>query len=134
MARRLASAYFAGALAALGATLALWLLARADLLTAIGVSLAPRLGWEFLAGRVFAGSLWGLGLVVVRRQIPDLTRAALVLSLAPSAFELFVALPEAGRGMLGSSYGTLTPLVIVAANLFWGWLLALGVRRVESGG
>ena len=83
---------------------------------------------------MFAGSLWGLGLVVVRRQIPDLTRAALVLSLAPSAFELFVALPEAGRGMLGTSYGALMPLVVLAANAFWGWLLAFGVRRVEGGG
>ena len=134
MARRLASAYFAGAVAALGATLALWLLARADLLVAIGVSLAPRLGWELLASRVFAGSLWGLGLIAVRRQIPGLTRAALVLSLAPSGIELFVLMPEAGRGMLGVSYGALTPLVVLAANAFWGWLLALGVRRVEGGG
>ncbi len=134
MARRLAAAYFAGAVAALGATLALWLLARADLLAAIGVSLAPVLEWGFLAERVFAGSLWGLGLVAVRGWIPNLTRAALVLSLAPSAVELFVLLPESGRGMLGSAYGALTPVVILAANAFWGWLLVLGVRRVEGAG
>lgn len=134
MARRLASAYFAGAVAALAATLALWLLARADLLTAIGVSLAPKLGWGLLAGRVFAGSLWGLGLVPVRGWIPNLTQAALVLSLAPSAVELFVLMPEAGHRLLGIGHGALTPLVILAANAFWGWLLALGVQRIGGSG
>ncbi len=134
MARRLAAAYFAGAMAALGATLALWLLARADLLAAIGVSLAPALGWGFLAERVFAGSLWGLGLVAVRGWIPNLTRAALLLSLAPSAVELFLLMPEAGQRMLGIAHGALTPLVILAANAFWGWLLALGVQRIGGSG
>ncbi len=75
-----------------------------------------------------------LGLVAVRGWIPNLTRAALVLSLAPSAVELFVLLPESGRGMLGTAYGALTPVVILAANAFWGWLLVLGVRRVEGAG
>ena len=131
MVRRLASAYFGGAIAAACTALVVWILVRADLL---GVPVAHDLDWRWLRIRILYGSLWALALPAVRRGFPDLTRAGLVLSLAPTAAELLYFLPAARHGMLGLSIGPFTPLVVLAENALWGWILARVVSRAESGG
>ena len=133
MVRRLATAYFAGAAAALASSLAIWLAGRADLTALLGVTLAPPLTWSWLAPRVLAGSLWGLGYPLVRRYGFTPVRAGLVLSLAPSIAQLFVFLPEAGHGMLGVGRGALTPVVVLALNALWGWVLARVALMAEGG-
>ena len=132
MVRRLASAYFAGAAAALAASLVLWLVARADLLAALGVALQPSLDWHELAPQILWGSLWALGLPLLRRRMPGLNRPALALSLAPAVSELFFFLPQAHHQMLGVSLGPLMPVVVLAQWALWGWVLAGVVSRVEK--
>ena len=132
MVRRLASAYFAGAVAALAASLTLWVSARAELLSSLGVSLQPSIDWPVLAPQILWGSLWALGLPLLRRRMPGLTRPALALSLAPALAELFYFLPRAHHAMLGVALGPLTPVVVLAQWAFWGWLLARVVARVEG--
>jgi len=61
-------------------------------------------------------------------------RAGLVVSLLPSARSLFLQLPNAGYGMLGVQLGALTPVVVLAANALWGWLLGSLVGRVGAEG
>ena len=51
-------------------------------------------------------------------------RAGLLLSLAPSAAQLFYFFPMGGAGWLGAELGGLTPLFVLAANAVWGWVLA----------
>lgn len=132
MVRRIASAYFAGAAAALAASLVLWVAARAELLAALGVSLRPSLTWPVLATQILWGSLWALPLPLLRRRMPGLNRPALTLSLAPALAELFFFLPDSGHAMLGVALGPLTPVVILAQWAFWGWVLARVVGRVEG--
>jgi hypothetical protein len=132
MVRRLASAYFAGAAAALAASLVLWVAARADLLDALGVSLQASLDWPILAQEILWGSLWALGLPLLRRRMPGLNRPALTLALAPALSDLFVFLPEANHQMLGVGLGPLTPVVVLAQWALWGWVLARVVSRVEG--
>ena len=124
MVRRLGMAYFAGAVGALVASLLFWLVGKTALFAAIGVSLAPELSWSWLESRLIWGSLFGLGYPLVRRRGFPPVRAALVLSLLPSAVQLFAIMPHAGQGFLGLSQGGFTPLVVLAINAVWGWSLA----------
>jgi len=134
MIKRLAAAYFGGALGAMVVTLVLWGAARAGLFKEIDVAWRTSLSWEdSIAPNLLLGSLWGLGLPLLRKRIPDLVRACLVLSMAPAIAQLFFWMPQAGHGMLGVELGALTPVVILAACLLWGYTLSQGVARVESG-
>ena len=132
MVRRLASAYFAGAVAALAATLALWLAEQAELLSALDVGLRASLDWYLLADDILWGSLCALGLPPLRRWIPGITRPALALSLAPAGAELFVFLPAEHYEMLGVGLGALTPVVVLAQWLVWGLVLTRVVIQVEG--
>jgi hypothetical protein len=130
MVRRLALAYFGGAVGALVASLVLWVAARAAFTTALGVAVAEDLDAQRLQSHILWGGIWGLGFPwVLRRGLTPL-RAGLLWSLAPSAAELFFLLPERGYGMLGVELGALMPVVVLAKNGIWGWTLA----RVTSAG
>ena len=57
----------------------------------------------------------------------------IVLSLAPSAFQLLYLFPrEMGHSLFGMGLGTLTPVFVLAANALWGvataWLLHMTGR------
>jgi hypothetical protein len=127
VARRIAAAWFGGALGALVNSLLVWLLAGADVLDAIGVEIRPVLSADWLVHRLVWGSLWGLGYPLAATADPSPVRAGLLLSLAPSAAQLLFFYPRAGHGMLGLSLGTATPLVVLAANAVWGWVLGRSV-------
>ena len=129
MLQRMGAAYFGGALAAMVASIALWITARADLLEAIGVDWQPELSGRWLSGRILWGSLWALGLPFVRRFGFTPMRAALVLSLAPTLMELFYFLPAAGNEMGGQRHGTMMPLVVLTANGVWALVLARYLKQ-----
>ncbi|MBW2279784.1 MAG: hypothetical protein JRG82_03495 [Deltaproteobacteria bacterium] len=115
MLRRFCAAYAAGALAALVASLVLWIAGRAE----------PRLVW---------GGLWALPYPWVRPRRLSAVQKGLLLSLAPSAAQLFWFMPEQNLGVLGQDLGTFTPAVVVLANATWGWVLARTFSRVGGGG
>lgn len=131
MIRRLAPAYFGGALGAVVNSAAVWLAGRTDLTAALGVALAPEITWAWLSPRLLWGSLWGLGYPLVLRWGFKPVRAGLVLSLAPSLAQLFYFLPQAGHGMLGVSRGALMPVVVLLANAVWGWALGALVGATQ---
>ncbi len=133
MLRRLFAAYAAGALAALVASLVLWIAGRAELTAAVGVAIAPTLTWHWLAPRLVWGSLWALAYPLLRPRRMRAVRKGLVLSLAPSAAQLFYFMPERNLGTLGQDLGTLTPMVVLAANAVWGWVLGRVLSQVEGG-
>ncbi len=132
MLQRLFTAYAAGSIAALVASCALWVAGRAELIAALDVSIAPSLTWPWIARRLIWGGLWALPypLLLLGRMSP--TRRGVLLSLAPSAAQLFYFFPEAHLGTLGSKLGTLTPLVVVLFNALWGWSLGRVVQFVEG--
>ena len=129
---RLSAPYAAGALAALASSLAVWIVGRADLTTAIGVAIAPTLTWEWLAPRLVWGGLWALGFPFIRPRKLSPIRKGLLLSLAPSAAQLFYFLPEAGLGAMGRGLGQLTPVVVVLTNALWGYVLARVMMTVQT--
>ncbi len=132
MLQRLFTAYAAGAVAALIASLALWIAGRAELMTALDVSLAPALTWHWLSQRLVWGGIWALPFPLLRPRRMSPVRKGLLLSLAPSAAMLFDFLPDAGFGTLGRELGELTPVVVVLANALWGWALGRVLGFVEG--
>jgi hypothetical protein len=134
MVRRMAVSYFGGALGAVLSSLCLVLAARAELLSLIGVGIAPKLTWTWLEPRILWGGLFGLGFPLIARLGYAPVRAGLLLSLVPSALQLFYFFPRQGYEMLGGSLGTLTPLVVLATNGVWGWVVAHTVIATGEGG
>lgn len=123
MVRRLAMAYFAGAVGALIASFVLWLLAGAKV-SEEAVALVPGLSWSWIERRLLWGSLFGMGYPLVRRRGFTPVRSGLVLSLVPSILQLVLLMPLDNQGFLGLSLGGLTPLLVLSTNALWGWALA----------
>ncbi len=123
MVRRLAMAYFAGAVGALIASFVLWLLAGAKV-SEEAMTLVPGLSWSWIERRLLWGSLFGMGYPLVRRRGFTPVRSGLVLSLLPSIVELVLLMPLHNQGFLGLSLGGMTPLFVLSTNALWGWALA----------
>lgn len=106
----------------------LWAAGTWSLTDALGVSIHPQLTWAWLRPRLLWGGIWGAGftpLAGVRRVF----LVAVLYSLAPSAVQLFYVFPNLqGQGVLGTALGSLTPVVVLAANAVYGLGLALWVR------
>jgi hypothetical protein len=129
-ARQLSLVLAAGAVGALANSVALWAAGTSGLTHALGVRIAPPLAAEWLYPRIVWGGLWGL-LFLLPLASQRWVAQGLALSLFPTLVQLFVIFPNAGTGALGTKLGTLTPLVVVAANAVWGlaasaWLRATG--------
>jgi hypothetical protein len=130
-ARGLSLAFAAGVVGALANAGALWVLGASGALRALDVSLAPAFTPAWLYPRLVWGGLWGL-LFLLPLAPQRWVAQGLMLSLFPSAVQLFVIFPyRTGAGVLGLEHGALTPLVVLAANAAWGlaasaWLRATG--------
>jgi hypothetical protein len=78
------------------------------------------------------GGLWGF-LFALPIGVTSWLRRGLLLSLAPSAFQLFVVFPRwAHRGMLGLELGALTPLCVLAFNAVWGLVASWWLRGTKG--
>ena len=136
MLRRFAGPYAAGALAAALTSLVVWVAVRAKLGGLIDVELGRlypgTLDPHVLGWRVLEGSLFALALPLARGRGLTPVRAGLLVSLLPSLDALFLELPRSGYGMLGVQLGALTPVVVLAANALWGWLLGSISGRVAA--
>ncbi|NGY06273.1 hypothetical protein [Solimonas terrae] len=125
--RALSLAYMAGLVAALISSVALWAAARFGVLAQLHVAIAPVLSLYWLCPRLVVGGLWGLQLLLPTTRQPLLR--GIVISLAPTLFLLLWIFPfRAGQGWLGMELGLLTPVVIWAGNLLWGWTAVLWSR------
>jgi hypothetical protein len=130
-ARRLALVFAAGAFGALANSVALWAAGASGLHEALGVRIAPSITAAFLYPRIVWGGLWGL-LFLLPLASQRWVAQGLALSLFPTLFQLLVVFPyRTSAGTLGTGLGTLTPVVVVAANAVWGvaasgWLRATG--------
>jgi hypothetical protein len=77
--------------------------------------------------RIVWGGLWGF-LFLLPMVRGHWWLRGIILSLAPSAFQLLYVFPrETGEGFFGLGLGVLTPVFVLAANAIWGlsaaWLL-----------
>lgn len=129
-ARQLSLVLAAGAVGALANSAALWAAGSSGATHALGVRIAPALTPEWLYPRIVWGALWGL-LFLLPLASQRWVAQGLALSVFPTLVQLFVVFPRAGADALGLKLGTLTPLVVIAANAVWGlaasaWLRATG--------
>jgi len=117
--RNITLVFAAGALGGLLNSLAVWGLGTLGITESFGVKIAPSLTPAWLYPRVVWGGIWGaiFLLPIIKNSA---TLRGLVFSLGPTLVQLFVVFPNAQKGMMGLSLGTLTPAFVVLFNAIWG--------------
>jgi hypothetical protein len=118
-ARSLSLFFAAGVVGAFVNSLAVWLFGELGAPRALGVAMVPDWSAGWLYPRLVWGGIWGL-LFVLPIQAAGVRRGLLV-SLAPTLFQLFVVFPVwAGKGVAGLELGLLTPVFVLLYNAIWG--------------
>lgn len=131
VARSLSLFFAAGALGGLANALLVWVCGHTGLTQALGVAIAPELTPPLLYQRIVWGGIWGF-LFTLPLGVSSVVRRGLLLSLAPTACQLFVVFPRAGRGMLGLELGALTPVLVLSFNGVWGVVAAWWLRGTRG--
>lgn len=130
-ARSLSLFFAAGVVGALANSLAVWLLGELGVPRALGVALAPDGSAAWLYPRLVWGGLWGL--LFVLPLTPAVVPRGLLVSLAPSLFQLFVVFPAwAGKGIAGLELGVLTPAFVLLYNALWGVTASWWVKGTQG--
>ena len=120
--------FAAGCVGALANSITVWAFGHYGITKALGVSLAPALSSSWLYPRIVWGGIWGL-LFILPMLDSKLLRKGSVLSLFPTAVQLFVVFPfKAGKGMGGLELGMLTPLLVLFFNWVWGITTAIAIK------
>ena len=121
--------YFAaGCLGALANSLAVWFFGDFGIMKNFSVSISPSLSPGWLYPRIVWGGVWGL-LFALPLLNSKLIRKGSLLSLFPSAVQLFIVFPyKANKGMAGLDLGLLTPLFVILFNWIWGVITALTIK------
>ena len=125
--RRPSIAAAAGMVGALANSLAAWLAGSSGLTRALGANLAPALTAGWLYPRLVWGALWALLLLLPLRGA--WWKQGLLVSLAPSAAQLFYFFPQGGAGVLGLERGPTVPLFVLLLNALWGVVAAWWFRK-----
>lgn len=121
--------YFAaGCLGALANSITVWLFGDFGITKHFHVSIAPSLSPAWLYPRIVWGGIWGLCFAIPFLE-SKLIRKGSILSLFPSAVQLFVVFPyKANKGMAGLELGMLTPVFVIFFNWIWGVVTALTIQ------
>jgi hypothetical protein len=133
IARRWSLVFAAGAFGGLANSLTVWLAGTSGVTGALGISVAPSLTPGWLYPRLVWGGLWG-ALFLLPLRTGSVWTQGLWLGLGPTLAQLLIVFPgRTPHGLLGLGLGTLTPLLVLAANAVWGiaaasWLRLTGGR------
>ena len=120
--------FAAGCIGALANSIAVWLFGYYGITSSFGVSIAPSLSPSWLYPRIVWGGIWGLLFIMPMLQSKLLLKGA-VLSLFPTAFQLFILFPlKENKGMAGLDLGLLTPIFVLFFNWIWGFVTALAIK------
>lgn len=121
--------YFsAGCTGGLAYSVAVSIVGDLGITSALGVSFHHGLSASWVYSRVVWGGIWGL-LFFLSLSRSNLFLKGTILSLLPTAFQLFVVFPLfTSRGIGGFDLGLLTPLVILFFNWLWGVVTALTLQ------
>ncbi len=130
--RNLTLAFAAGCLGGLVNSLVIWFFGQRGIATALGVNITPSSTLPWLYQRVVWGGIWGV--ILILPIFRSYLLRGIVFSLGPTAVELFVVFPKAGKGVMGLDLGNLTPLFVLVFNAVWGivaglWLIIVMERR-----
>jgi hypothetical protein len=127
---RAAVSFAAGAFGASVNSVAVWAAGHYGLMARLGVAIAPSLTAGWLYPRLVWGGLWGFLFLLPLRGSWWLR--GLIVSLAPSAFQLLYVFPQmTGQGLLGLRLGALTPVLVLVFNAVWGLAAACLLRATD---
>lgn len=135
-ARNLSLAFTAGGVGAVANVAFVMVAAMSGLIAAMGIGLPAPAMPAFLYKQIVWGGLFGLAFV-----IPALSRSwitgGLLVGLAASLVALFIVFPSVtvdgkGPGMAGLNAGTLTPVLVLAANSVWGLAAAWWYKTMAA--
>lgn len=120
--------FSAGCLGALANSLTVWFFGDMGISKQLGVAIAPHLSAGWLYPRIVWGGIWGLLFIFpLLRSKPVLQGS--VLSLAPSAIQLFYVFPMlAHKGVGGLELGLFTPVLVIVFNWVWGVVTAITIK------
>ncbi|UTA48426.1 hypothetical protein L1F30_02495 [Simiduia sp. 21SJ11W-1] len=120
--------FAAGGIGALANSIVVWAFGHYGLSQSMGVAIAPALSAAWLYPRIVWGGLWGFLFALPLSNARPLTKAAL-LSLFPTAFQLFVVFPYfKGLGVAGMALGELTPVLVLFFNWVWAVATMMALR------
>ena len=120
--------FAAGCIGALANSMTVWAFGNYGIAKALGVSITPALSSSWLYPRIVWGGIWGL-LFILPMLDSKLLRKGSILSLFPTAVQLFVVFPfKAGKGMAGLELGVFTPLLVLFFNWVWGIATAIAIK------
>ncbi len=119
--------FAAGCIGALINSLLVWQFGQQGISQSLGVAMAPGLSAHWLYPRIVWGGLWGL-LFLLPMMNSQLFMKGTVLSLIPSAVQLFIVLPNSGKGVAGLEMGLYTPALVLFFNWVWGIFTALAIK------
>lgn len=120
--------FAAGCIGALANSITVWAFGNHGITKELGVSIAPALNSSWLYPRIVWGGIWGL-LFILPMLDSKLLRKGSILSLFPTAVQLFVIFPfKAGKGMAGLELGALTPFLVLFFNWVWGIATAIVIK------
>ena len=120
--------FAAGCVGALANSITVWTFGNYGITKALGVSIAPALSSSWLYPRIVWGGIWGL-LFILPMLDSKLLRKGSILSLFPTAVQLFVVFPfKTHKGMAGLQLGVFTPLLILFFNWVWGIATAITIK------
>jgi hypothetical protein len=125
--RKISGAFTGGALGALVGSVNIWLLGKLGITGLIGISMKPALTATWLYPRMIWGGLWMLLLILPLWKNRIVFRGC-IFSLFPSMMMLLVVFPQMGKGILGTGFGVLTPVLVVGLNFIYGIVAAYWYR------
>ena len=120
--------FAAGCVGALVNSITIWAFGYYGITKVLDVSIAPALSSNWLYPRIVWGGIWGL-LFILPMLDSKLLRKGSILSLFPTAVQLFVIFPfKAHKGMAGPELGLYTPLLVLFFNWVWGIATAITIK------
>jgi len=123
MIRKISGAFTGGAVGAFVYGINLWILAALGIINLIGTNMRP----VFTASGFYQRMIWG-GILMLPLVFPlwksRIVFRGCIFSLLPSAVMLFVVFPRAGRGLMGTEFGLMTPFLVIALNFISGIVAA----------
>ncbi|MGR9000406.1 MAG: hypothetical protein ACU88J_15360 [Gammaproteobacteria bacterium] len=126
--KKLLICFAAGCAGALANSITVWAFGNYGITKSLGVSIVPALNSSWLYPRIVWGGIWGL-LFILPMLDSKLLRKGSILSLFPTAVQLFVVFPfKAGKGMAGLELGVLTPVLVLFFNWVWGIATAIVIK------
>jgi hypothetical protein len=130
--KNLSLCFSGGSLGGVVNALVVWIFGVLGIAQALGVNIAPAMTPPFLYSKIVWGGIWGaIFLMPVLKKSPFIR--GLIFSLAPTLVQLFVVFPvKLGKGMLGIDLGSLTPVLVIIYNAFWGITAAYWLKATSD--